>query len=165
MAVREGDGDAVGSQVLQAVDWVGRKARLSLFTVGDHRGAGCLELLDGVPDRLLVEGVEARLCNPSAVELCDAFEELARPRDTPDRFGWNCYVVHGFALQAHTGRQGPERILSARGPESPADLLLATELAAPLPLESCDRLACFNRCGHHAEDRDPDAGLRPFGPG
>src|SRR5260370_41535563 len=104
VAVGEGDGDAIGSQVLQAVDWVGGKARLSLLAVGDHRGPSCLELLDGVPDRPLVEGIEACLRNLSSVELGDAFEELARPRNTSDRFSRNHCVPSRLGLPQADGR-------------------------------------------------------------
>jgi len=103
VAIREGDGDAVRSEVGQVVEWVGHKARLTLFAVGDHRGASCLELLDGVPDGPLVKGIEARLRNPSGVELCDAFQKLARPRDTPDRFSWNRCVRHRSSLPEPAG--------------------------------------------------------------
>src|SRR5260370_4752832 len=107
MAVGEGEGDNSGSQVLQAVDRVGGKARLSLLAVGDHPGPSCLELRDGVPHRPLVEGIEACLRNLSSVELGDAFEELARPRDTSDRFSRNRYVAHRLASRKQAVCQGP----------------------------------------------------------
>jgi hypothetical protein len=78
--------------------WIGgRKARFSLLTVGDDRGPGCLELLDRLPDRVFVEAIEALPRDAAGVELSDAFEELERPGNAPDRFSRNRNVAHGFS--------------------------------------------------------------------
>jgi hypothetical protein len=55
MAVLERDLDAVGRQVLEAGERVGREAWLRLLTVRDHRRAGGLEPLDGVAQRGVVQ--------------------------------------------------------------------------------------------------------------
>ena len=58
MAVTKGDGYTVRSQVWQAVDRIGDKARFSLLAVADDWGAGRFELLYRVPDRVLEQDIE-----------------------------------------------------------------------------------------------------------
>ena len=67
VAGRERDLEAVRGRVRQPVHAVGPEVVvLPLLAVGDDRRAGGLEPLDGVPDRLLVERVQAAgPCRPS----------------------------------------------------------------------------------------------------
>jgi hypothetical protein len=95
VAVHEGDGDAVGSQVRQVADRVGRKARFSLLAVGDDRRPCCLKLLDGDTNRVLVESIEALSRDVAALELSNAFEKLARPGNAAYRFSRNRNFAHG----------------------------------------------------------------------
>jgi hypothetical protein len=50
--IGEGDDYSVGRKIGEPGQWVGGKAGLGLLPVGDHRGSGLLEALDGVAERL-----------------------------------------------------------------------------------------------------------------
>ena len=90
VAGRERDLEAVRGRVRQPVDAVGPEVVvLPLLAVGDHRRAGGLEPLDGVPDRLVVERVQRRV---RAVRRRDRLDQPEGPRDAADRLGWDCHA-------------------------------------------------------------------------
>ena len=55
VTIREWDGDSAGREGLEPVDRIGDKAGLGLLAVGDDRRSGCLEALDGVSGRPVVQ--------------------------------------------------------------------------------------------------------------
>ena len=68
--------EAVGSGVGKPVDAVGPEVViLPLFAIGDDGRAGRFEPLDGVPDRVLVERIEARIV---AVALLHGLDQRRR---------------------------------------------------------------------------------------
>src|SRR5512144_870397 len=83
MAVLERDGHSSGTDVLCAMDGVGREGRLTLLAVGDDRRAGLLETSNRVAYRGVEEGVHPiRRKAP-----LHAFDELESSRDGTDGFG------------------------------------------------------------------------------
>ena len=87
MAGREGDREAVGVGVRQPLHGIGPEiVILPLLAVGDDRGAGGLEPLDGVADRLLVQGIQARVVHAFSG---DRLDQLLGPRDAADRLRGN----------------------------------------------------------------------------
>ena len=94
VASGERDPEPVGGRVRQPVHGVGPEVVvLALLAVGHHGRPGRLELRDGVLNRGLVEGLEARVLTPP---LGDGVEQGRRPGNATDGLGRK-HELGGFA--------------------------------------------------------------------
>src|SRR3989442_14676665 len=100
MAVREGDRDPVGSEVLEPLDRVGGKRRLCLFPVGDDWRAGRLEASNGVANRLLVARAQLLAGNFTGGELRYRRDEVRRSRNASDRVSGNRHAPQAIRREA-----------------------------------------------------------------
>ena len=101
MVIHELEHEAVGGQVGQAVHGVGGEVVvLALLTVGDDGRAGGLEPGNSVVHGRLVEGVELLPAHLPGCAGGHGANQVGRPRDAADRFGWNG-CRHGVLRRIH----------------------------------------------------------------
>jgi hypothetical protein len=86
MAVGEGDGDSVGSEVLEPGERIGREAGLGLLTVGEDGGSGLLQSLDGVAECFGVGFFECFTADSLVVEGGEGFNQCCWTGDAADGF-------------------------------------------------------------------------------
>ena len=85
MTVRERDFETIRGRVGKPMHAVRAEIMiLPLFAVRHDRRACGFKPLNGVSNRIFIEGVEARIL---AVALCDSFDEINGPWDTADWLG------------------------------------------------------------------------------
>src|SRR6266403_5645556 len=85
MTVPERDNEAVRSRIRKPMHAVRAEiVILPLFAVGNHRRACRLKLFNGLPNRIFIERVQARIF---AIALCDSLDEINGPWDTANWLG------------------------------------------------------------------------------
>ena len=122
VTICERDHGAVGCQVLQPFERIGREARLRLFSVGDHGRARSLEPLDRVAQRSVLEFVEPFGRELASTEGRHAVDEFLGSGDAADGFGGDQRVLlgfgstlvraadHTFSVRCRSARDGAKRM-------------------------------------------------------
>ena len=105
VAIGEGDGNAVGREVLESLDRVGGEAGLGLLSVADDGGSGLLESVDGVPDGRVVQLPELLFGAPALIEFPDTAQELRRSRNAADWLGGYGHGSHSPSGSGSAPRQ------------------------------------------------------------
>src|SRR5712692_5009037 len=113
VAVGEGDGDAIRREIREPVDRVRGEAGFRLLPVGDDGGLGCLETLDGIADRRVLEASELIAREATGGELLHARDEVRGSGDAANGLCGNRHRARLAAAGAMSMTLSP--ILRLRG--------------------------------------------------